>query len=51
MQEILNLLNISSNEKGKMEALLGITLDLLDQLPQAHLIALPTITAGKGAWH
>ena len=34
-----------------MEGLLAIMLDLFDQLPQANLIALSTITAGMYVLH
>ena len=55
MQEVLNLLNMCSSEKGLSEQLLVVMLDVIEQLPQSNLIALSTITAGEtGApymWH
>lgn len=45
MREILNLLNICSTQDSMAEKLLDIFLDIIEQLPQAHLFALSTITA------
>ena len=46
MQEILNLLNNCYSTQPIITKIMELTFDLLDQMPNAHLLALPTVTAG-----
>lgn len=47
MQEILNLLNSCYSTQPIITKIMELTFDLLDQMPNAHLLALPTLTAGR----
>ena len=47
LQEILNLLNICSPSDNMLQKILNLIFVILEQMPNAHLITLPTITAGE----
>ena len=47
LQEILNLLNICSPSDNILQKILDLIFVILDQMPNAHLLTLPTITAGE----
>lgn len=47
LQEILNLLNICSPSDNVLQKILNLIFVILEQMPNAYLITLPTITAGE----
>ena len=47
LQEILNLLNICSPSDNMLQKILNLIFVILEQMPNVHLITLPTITAGE----
>ena len=47
LQEILNLLNICSPSDNILQKILDLIFVVLEQMPNAHLLTLPTITAGE----
>ena len=47
LQEILNLLNVSSPSDNMLQKIMDLIFVILEQMPNAHLLTLPTITAGE----
>lgn len=47
LQEILNLLNVSSPLDNMLQKIMDLIFVILEQMPNAHLLTLPTITAGE----